>query len=71
MFTASKILRRSLQIPKQKYFLSTKPASLEGYGAHVFKGAIAKPYLEKQSLPADTLDSAAWTTNGNADKVQV
>jgi glutamine synthetase len=44
-------------------------ASLEGYGQHLFKGKVAAPYLEKAGLPKDTLDTAAWTTNGKADKV--
>lgn len=39
------------------------------YGQHVFKGAVAGPYLEKQGLPANTLDCPAWTSNGEADKV--
>jgi hypothetical protein len=43
--------------------------SFEGYGQHLFKGAVAAPYLQKVGLPANTLDSNAWTTNGNADKV--
>ena len=44
-------------------------ASFDGYGQHLFKGAVAAPYLEKAGLPKDTLDGTAWTTNGNADKV--
>lgn len=44
-------------------------ASLEGYGQHLFKGAVAAPYLEKAGLPKNALDSPAWTTNGQADKV--
>ena len=43
--------------------------SLDGFGAHVFKGAAAEPYLEKVGLTKAVLDSPAWTTNGNADKV--
>jgi len=43
--------------------------SIDGYGQHVFRGAIAAPYLEKAGLPKDTLDSTTWTVNGNADKV--
>jgi hypothetical protein len=43
--------------------------SFDGYGKHLFKGAVAAPYLQKVGLPANTLDSNAWTTNGNADKV--
>jgi hypothetical protein len=44
-------------------------ASFDGYGQHLFKGAVAVPYLEKAGLPANTLDTPAWTSNGNADKV--
>lgn len=31
-------------------------------------GAVAAPYLAKQNLPANALESN-WATNGNADKV--
>ncbi len=44
--------------------------SLDGYGDNVFRGAVAAPYLRRHGLPADTLDSIEWTTNGNADKVR-
>ena len=44
-------------------------ASFDGYGQHVFKGAVATPYLEKAGLASNTLDTPAWTSNGNADKV--
>jgi hypothetical protein len=44
--------------------------SFDGYGQHLFKGAVAAPYLEKAGLPADTLESNSWTTNGNVDKVR-
>jgi glutamine synthetase len=43
--------------------------SLDEYGQHLFKGAVASPYLEKAGLPKNTLDTPAWTTNGSADKV--
>lgn len=46
-------------------------ASFDGYGQHLFKGAVAVPYLEKAGLPANTLDTPAWTSNGNADKVRI
>lgn len=42
---------------------------LNGYGAHLFKGKVAGPYLTKQGLAADVLESPDWATNGNADKV--
>jgi glutamine synthetase len=44
-------------------------ASFDGYGQHLFKGAVAAPYLKKAGLPEDTLDGTKWTTDGNADKV--
>jgi len=70
MFAASRLLKRSFQVPNQKLFLSaTKSVSLEGYGTHVFKGDVAAPYLTKAGLPADVLDTPHWTSNGNADKV--
>lgn len=69
MFAASRLLKRTVQIPKQKWSLSTKAATLDGYGKHVFKGDIAAPYLQKAGLPVDTLDTPSWTSNGNADKV--
>lgn len=43
--------------------------SLDGYGKHLFKGAVAAPYLEKVGLPKNALDTPAWTTNGTVDKV--
>ena len=45
------------------------PVSIDSYGKHVFKGAIAAPYLEMVGLKPNTLDSVAWTTNLSADKV--
>ena len=51
--------------------MSTSAVSLEGYGKHVFKGSIAAPYLKKHGLPITTLDTPAWTSDGNADKVCV
>ena len=45
-------------------------ASLEGYGRHLFKGAVAAPYLEAQGLPKNTLDDPKWTSSdATADKV--
>ena len=37
--------------------LNNPPASLEGYGENVFKGAIAAPYLLSHGLQANILDS--------------
>ena len=45
------------------------PVNIEHYGKHLFKGAVAAPYLTKQGLPTNVLETAAWTTNGQADQV--
>lgn len=43
---------------------------LEGYGDHVFKGAVADAYLTKQGLPAGILSTSAWMTDPEtADRV--
>ena len=43
---------------------------LEGYGEHLFKGSVADSFLEKQGLPAGTMDSGDWTKDiAKADKV--
>lgn len=55
-------------IPRTARAFSVK-ASLEGYGNHVFRGAVTERYLLEAGLPKNTLDSHHWTTNGNADKV--
>ena len=44
-------------------------ASLEGMGTHVFKGAVAAPYLARQGLPPNTLESGDWAKDSRADKV--
>lgn len=49
---------------------ATKIPNTESYGLYLFKGVVAAPYLERQGLPADTLNSPDWATNGNADKVK-
>ena len=35
----------------------------------MFKGAVAAPYLVKQGLAKDVLETPAWTVDGKADKV--
>ena len=45
------------------------PVSLNAYGRHVFRGAIAAPFLAGAGLAKDVLDTPAWTTDGKADKV--
>ena len=49
--------------------LNNPPATLEGYGENVFRGAIAAPYLMNHGLHPDVLETPAWCVNGNADKV--
>lgn len=45
-------------------------ASLEGLGTHVFRGAIAAPYLARQGLPVNVLESPDWAKNSHkADQV--
>ena len=45
-------------------------ASLEGFGSHCFKGAVAAPYLEQQGLSPETLDSGVWASDdATSDKV--
>jgi glutamine synthetase len=63
----SKFSRSVRKVTAQQ--VRTMAVSFDGYGQHVFRGAVAAPYLEKAGLPANTLDSNAWTTNGQADKV--
>jgi hypothetical protein len=63
----SKFSRSLRKVTAQQ--VRTMAVSFDGYGQHVFRGAVAAPYLEKAGLPANTLDSNAWTTNGQADKV--
>jgi glutamine synthetase len=41
----------------------------KGFGQHLFRGAVAAPYLQNAGLPADVLDSPAWTQDGSADRV--
>lgn len=58
-------------VPSSSTFPSRSLAAvtLDGYGSHLFKGAVAAPYLEKHGLPKGTLDGTTWTTDGKADKV--
>ena len=44
-------------------------SSLEGYGKHLFKGAVAAPYLAKQGLSPTILNNADWTKNNDKHKV--
>ena len=50
---------------------NAKPVTFEGFGEHVFRGAVAAPYLEKQGLPANTLESPSWAVDGRADQVRI
>ena len=53
-----------------KRFINADGASLDGYGQHLFKGAVAAPYLEKHGLAKNTLEEMNWPKDGNADKVK-
>merc|ERR1719472_478954 len=53
-----------LAAPLSRGFMS----SIDDYGSHVFKGAVADSYLAKQGLPAGLLNDPSWTTT-SADKV--
>lgn len=67
------MLSRFACIPRKTFARFTKPrsmsASLEGFGDHVFKGAVAAPFLREQGLDVSVLDGAKWVTDGSADKV--
>lgn len=58
----SKIAKRS--VPSRTFSVS-----LEGYGDHVFRGAVAEPYLKKAGTSLSVLESGSWTTDGSADKI--
>ena len=52
--------------PRARTFMS----SIEDYGEHCFKGAVADKYLAKQGLPAGLLEDPSWTTSATtADSV--
>jgi len=53
-----------LAAPLSRGFMS----SIEDYGSHVFKGAVADSYLAKQGLPAGLLEDHTWTAT-SSDKV--
>jgi len=43
---------------------------ISGFGLHLFKGAVAEPYLATQGLSSHDLEFPySWTSNGNVDKV--
>ena len=45
------------------------PATLLGYGGHVFTGSVAAPYLMQCGIAINTLETPDWCTNGLADSV--
>jgi len=63
------IVSRMSRVTPRPALIRSFTASLDGYGGHLFKGAVAGPYLKKAGLPENTLESKDWTTNGDADKV--
>lgn len=67
MFTKSRIVSSTLCASSRK---CTTRASFEGYGSSLFKGKVAAPYLEKQGLSKNELESSAWVRDAKkADAV--
>ena len=68
------MLSRFARIPRKNLACFAKArsmsASLEGYGDHVFKGAVAAPFLRDQGLDPTVLEGTKWVTDGSADKVR-
>mmetsp|Transcript_88942 Transcript_88942/g.174049 ORF Transcript_88942/g.174049 Transcript_88942/m.174049 type:complete len:698 (-) Transcript_88942:95-2188(-) len=62
-------LAHRTSVLRSKFVSRQISASLNGFGDHVFKGAIAAPFLQKQGLPPNALDTYTWTTDGSAEKV--
>ena len=69
--TLQSVVRSQRRALASKLPLTNPKVSIEGFGKDLFKGEVAKPYLEKQGLPANALESADWVSNGNADKVSI
>ena len=45
-------------------------ANFKDYGKHLFRGNVAKPYLEMQGLDEKTLATSTWTKQPDkADRV--
>jgi hypothetical protein len=42
---------------------------MEQLGKHVFRGAVAAPYLEKHGLPNNFLDNPKWVKGEQTDQV--
>jgi hypothetical protein len=63
------MFNRFRRIPTSSHVKRSLAVSFDGYGKNVFRGAIAAPYLEKQGLPKDILNTPAWTTSAHVDKV--
>ena len=65
MFAVTKKLSVSRHIAKSVRF-----ASNSEFGRHLFKGAVAAPYLEWRGLPKNTLETVDWTrSEEKTDKV--
>lgn len=56
-----------LTIPSPRKSITTESAA--DIGKRVFRGAVAEHYLAQVGLPKDTLLTADWISNGNADRV--
>jgi glutamine synthetase len=67
--TSARSVRTSFNAGAKTMAVRNMSATLDGYGDHLFKGAVAAPYLTKHGLAANALDTHAWTTDGSKDKV--
>ena len=66
----SKLLQNPIRQSIRQFSSVSGKASLEGYGRHLFRGAVAAPYLEAQGLAKNTLDDHKWASDEvAADKV--
>ena len=66
----SKMLARTTRLGAAGAPRALSAASLDGFGDHVFKGAVAEHFLTKQGLAPGTLDSPEWTKHpATADMV--
>lgn len=66
------MLSRIFRLPRSSLgvFASKRSVSTAGFGDHLFKGAVAEPYLKKHGLAPNTLESPTWTQRSStADQV--
>lgn len=67
MFTTSGKICRILGASRR--LIGSSSTRSRGHGSHVFRGAVARPYLLKHKLEPDTLDNPEWVRNNKADQV--